>query len=112
MTTELRLAKMDLHATGALYESATPPVRNLGDAILLAAIDDYRSRDEEAHEDARRFLYPQTAEWQEQYEWAVALAVGLNAAWLRDALDRVRAKWDLQRAARRGPMRPLRRKVS
>ena len=42
------------------------------------------------HKDAERFLYPQTQEWQDHYDWAVSLADGLNPAWLRDSLDRSR----------------------
>ena len=31
------------------------------------------------------------AEWQDHYDWAVALLEGLNPAWLRDALDQIQA---------------------
>ena len=54
----------------------------------------------ELHKNAKQFLYPQTPEWQEHYDWAVALADGLNPAWLRDALDKFKAKWDRQRSER------------
>ena len=71
--------------------------RDLGGAILLAAIDDYRSTNEEVHRDAQQFLYPQTEEWRNHYDWAVGLAGGVNAAWMRDALDRLRPQWDAER---------------
>ena len=73
---------------------------NLGTAILLAAVLDYRSLHEEVHRDAARFLYPQTPEARDHYAWVVSLAEGLNPAWLRSSLDRSRAKWDWLRRAR------------
>jgi hypothetical protein len=100
MTTELRMARTELNSTGTLYKPAQPPMRNLGSAIFLAAIEDYRSACDELHESAERFLYPRRAAWQHQYDWAVSLAEGLDPAWLRDALDRLRDKWDGQRFAR------------
>jgi hypothetical protein len=79
-----------------------PRVRrgSLGGAILLAAIGDYRSMDDEVHNDAGKFLYPRTPERQEHYDWVVSMAGGLNPAWLRDALDRSKPKWDVQRLER------------
>lgn len=109
MTMELRLARTELCSTGTVFKPPQPMQRNLGSAILLAAIEDYRSLREEKHQSAERFLYPQTPEWQEQYDWAVALAEGLNAAWLRDTLDRCREKWDGQRSARIRMVRSPRR---
>jgi hypothetical protein len=106
MMAELRLAKLELLSTGTAHQPGTPRQRNLGGAIFLVAIDDYRSLDEEIHQSAKRFLYPTTAAWQDHFDWAVALADGLNPGWLRDALDRSRGNWDRQRAARirsRGP---------
>jgi len=99
MSSELKLARMELHATGAACQRAKERARNLGDAILLFAIGDYCSVDEETHHDAEQFLYPQTTEWLERYEWAVALSDGLNAAWLRETLDRFKGQWDEQRSA-------------
>jgi hypothetical protein len=100
MSIELRLARAELDSTGTLYKSPQPLNRNLGSAIFLAAIEDYRSACDELHESAQRFLYPRTAAWQRQYDWAISLAEGLDPAWLRDALDRLRDKWDGQRFAR------------
>jgi hypothetical protein len=102
MSIELRLAKTEPDATGRTYQPARPRMRNLGSAIVWAAIVDYRSLNQEAHEDAEKFLYPQTAEWQRQYDWVVTLAEGLNPAWLRGALNRSRSRWDRQRALRKG----------
>ena len=48
-----------------IYGPPQTKKRNLGGAIFLAAIEDYRSMDEETHEDAERFLYPQTRRVQE-----------------------------------------------
>ncbi len=100
MTTELQMASTELNSRGTLYKPPQPSTRNLGSAIFLAAIEDYRSICDELHESARRFLYPRTPAWQEQYDWAVALAEGLDPGWLRDALDRLRDQWDGQRFAR------------
>jgi hypothetical protein len=102
MTAELRLAKVERDSTGRTYRPATPRVRNLGSAIFWRAISDYRSMNQEAHEDAELFLYPQTPEWQRQYDWAVTMAEGVNRTWLRDALDRFKDRWDRQRAVRKG----------
>ena len=102
MTTKLRLAKLELFSTGIAYQRRQPRMRNLGGAIFWVAILDYRSLDQEAHEDAAKFLYPKTAEWQSHYDWVVTLAEGLNPAWLRCALNRSRGKWDRQRALRKG----------
>src|SRR5271165_7360973 len=110
MTAELRLAKLELFSSGLPYEPPKLVERNLGGAIFLVAIDDYRSTDEEIHEDARDFLYPPTADWQDHFDWAVSLADGLNPAWVRDALDRCRYTWDQQRADRLA-RKPSRRKL-
>ena len=101
MRNELRVVCIKLSTTFPAYQPARPHKRyNLGAAILLFALRDYRSTDEDLHKDAERFLYPQTQESQDHYDWVVSLADGLNAAWLRDSLDRSRSKWDWQRGAR------------
>jgi len=102
MTTKLRLAKLELFSTGIAKERTQTCMRNLGGAIFWLAILDYRSLNQEAHEDAGKFLYPLTPEWQRQYEWALALTEGVNAAWLRDSLDRFKSVWDRQRCSRKG----------
>jgi len=91
----------ELCSTSSIYQRTTAKTRSLGAAILLAAIDDYRSTDDLKHNDAKEFLYPQTLEGQDHYNWAVGLTEGLNPAWLRDALDRRKRKWDRQRAQRK-----------
>jgi hypothetical protein len=100
MSNELRFVSRELVTISPTYQPPTPRMRNLGAAILLAAVQDYRCMNEERHNDAERFLYPQTAESQEHYDWVVSLADGVDPAWLRDSLDRSRNKWDWQRGAR------------
>ena len=100
MTLELQIAKTELFSDRSMYQPVTPQKRNLGHAILLAAIEDYRCTDPETHRNAKLFLYPQTAEWRDHYDWVVSLAEGWNPAWVRDVLDRSRAKWDEERYAR------------
>ena len=73
--------------------AATGRKRNLGGAVVLAAIQDYRSLRKEVHLDAAGFLYPQTAECRMHFDWVVSMADELNGAWLRDALDRCRPQW-------------------
>ena len=98
-----------LYSTGPAYPPTQPRMRNLGSAIFLAAIADYRSLDQEAHDHAELFLYPQTQDWQDHYDWAVALLERLNPEWLRDALDQSKLKWDLERSARMRAKRPARK---
>lgn len=99
MRNELQVVSIKLSTPA--YQPARPQTRyNLGAAILLAALRDYRSMDEDLHRDAERFLYPQTQESQDHYDWVVSLADGLDPAWLRDSLDRSRSKWDWLRGAR------------
>ncbi len=99
---------MLLFLAAPVSHTPAPPKRNLGNAILLAAIEDYRSLHHEMHQSAKLFLFPKTPEWQNHFEWVVSLAEGVNPAWLRDALDRAKSKWDQQRFAR---MREARRGV-
>jgi hypothetical protein len=77
------------------------PKRNLGCAILVAAIEDYLSIDEQAYASAAQFLYPASSAYQEHYDWVVAMAAGVNRTWLRDELDRAKAKWDRERCSRK-----------
>ncbi len=100
MSNELRFVSRELATISPTYQPVRPRMRNLGSAILLAAVQDYRSMDEDKHKDAERFLYPLTPESQAHYDWVVSLDDGLNPAWLRDMLDRSRNKWDWQRGAR------------
>jgi hypothetical protein len=98
MNDEMVLAEMNIYVAETIYRPSHTNTRSLGGAIFLVAIDDYRSADEQEHKSAELFLYPRTFAWQERYDWAVALTEGLNPAWLREALDRCKGKWDRQRA--------------
>ena len=101
MSNEKGVVCMKLSTSGPAYQPARPHKRyNLGAAILLAAVLDYRSLNEDVHKDAERFLYPQTQASQDHYDWVVSMADGLNPTWLRDSLDRSKSKWDWQRGAR------------
>ena len=97
---EARFVSRELLTITPSYQQVRPRMRNLGAAILLAAVQDYRCMDEDRHKDAEWFLYPLTPEAQTHYDWVVSLDDGLNPAWLRDSLDRSRNKWDWQRGAR------------
>jgi hypothetical protein len=98
MSDQMRWADRSIYATATIERPSQTNTRSLGGAIFLVAIQDYRSADEQEHKSAERFLYPRTREWQEHYDWAVALTEGLNPAWLRDQLDRCKNKWDRERA--------------
>ena len=108
MTSELRIVRTEPDFPEKRHPKE-PRVRNLGSAIFLAAIRDYRSLNEDTHKDAERFLYPQTPASQNHYDWAVGLIEGLDPAWLRSSLDRFKGRWDGQRFARMGSARPIRR---
>jgi hypothetical protein len=108
MTRELRLVRTEPDLTKKRLPKEAR-IRNLGSAIFLTAIQDYRSLNEDTHKDAERFLYPQTPDSQDHYDWAVGLMEGLDPAWLRSSLDRFKGRWDGQRFARMGPARPIRR---
>ena len=100
MNDEMQLEEMDFYSTGTAYQPATARKRNLGGAILLAAIQDYRGKHADAHRDAKAFLYPRTPERQDHYDWVAGLTEGLDPAWLRNALDRFKPRWDKQRRRR------------
>jgi hypothetical protein len=101
MSNELGVVVIGLSTTRPAYQPARTHKRyNLGAAILLAAVQDYRSLDEDVHKDAEWFLYPQTQKSRDHLDWVVSLADGVNPAWLRHSLDRSRSKWDWQRGAR------------
>jgi hypothetical protein len=98
MRYETELGEMDGEVAARIDRPPRTKARSLGAAILLVAIEDYRSLDAFEHQSAERFLYPQTCAWQERYDWVVALTEGLNPAWLREALDRLKIEWDQQRS--------------
>lgn len=90
----LRLAEID---TTRLPGRIPIRLRNLGAAMLLAAIQDYRSRDREAHAEAAEFLYPSTEDAREHPSLVVSMNDNLNPVWFREMLDKARFKWDAQR---------------
>jgi hypothetical protein len=100
MMFEPRWVKVELFSAGLGYEAPKEMERSLGFAIFVVATEDYGSIDPEIHADARDFLFPPTADWKNQFDWAVSLAEGLNPGWLRDALNRSRFSWDQERADR------------
>jgi hypothetical protein len=101
VTDELDLVNKKVFPAGSIHMAPRVRGSSLGGAILLAAISDYRSADNDVHMDADQFLYPRLPEYQEHYDWAVSMAGGLNPTWLRDALDRSKRTWDVQRLERR-----------
>jgi hypothetical protein len=100
MSNAMKLADTEIYMVGTMYKPPQTMTRSLGGAILLAAVADYHSTDEQEHKSAEQFLYPRTRKWRDHYDWAVELAEGTNAAWLREALDRSKDRWDGQRAER------------
>jgi hypothetical protein len=96
----MELTEREIYTLGTHYKPSQTMTRSLGRAIFLVAIADYRGTDEQEHTSAKRFLYPQTREWREHHNWAVESAEGMNPAWLREALDRCKSKWDRERARR------------
>ncbi len=94
---ELLLARQELGSRGLGGQAQRKAKRDLGAAILAAAIEDYLSLDNQAHWSAAQFLYPKTREFQDHYDWVTAMAEDVNRAWLRDALDSHRKEWDRMR---------------
>jgi hypothetical protein len=69
---------------------------NLGFSILLSAVQDYRGRDERAHNSAELLLYPGDEHYRKHLQWCCDLA-DLKPIWLRQTLDRLRPKWIAER---------------
>lgn len=88
---------LQLSSSKSLSQLLSAPRRNLGCAVIAAAIGDYMSCEEDVHQSASRFLYPASDDYRERYSWAVSLATGVDPAWLREALDRAKPTWDQQR---------------
>lgn len=91
------LSDNDLSSSKGLYNLLTVPKRTLGCAILIAALNDYRSSDTDAHRSAAAFLYPRTLEFHKHFDWVVSMAAGIDPGWLRHALNRCKPQWDRQR---------------
>lgn len=81
--------------------SAAPSRRNLGCAVIAAAIVDYyspyySSETYEMWQTARNFLFPVTTDELDLWDHFVALS-GLPEAWFRNNIERLRDKWDSKR---------------
>jgi hypothetical protein len=96
---KIGIARAELLSLHSIWRPETPHRRNLGCAILLAAIEDYQGLDPQAHEHAKQFLFPQTQEWRDHQEWVVSLAGDMTAARLQQALERSKGVWDERRCA-------------
>src|ERR1700751_601899 len=101
MMTEPQFSQTELASSRTLSSLFHLPKRNLGCAILVAAVEDYQSLDDQTHASASRFLFPTTPEYREHYGWVVSMATGVNPVWLREALDRARNRWDRTRTEER-----------
>jgi hypothetical protein len=101
MSDEMQLTQREFLSAGLAYRPPAARERNLGEAILLVAIADYRGLDDDDHEDAKAFLYPRTPVWQDHFDWVVGVTEGLNPAWLRDMLDRFQWRWNRERRRRK-----------
>lgn len=99
MNQDQKLRSTEIASSSSLASLARLPRRNLGCAILVAAIEDYMSMDEQAHTSALRFLFPQEPAYREHFDWVVSMADGVNRKWLREALDQAKARWDKERLA-------------
>jgi hypothetical protein len=97
MTTEGQLAQLELSSSKSISSLFPLPKRNLGCAILVAAIEDYQSTDDQTHSSASLFLFPTSPEYRAHFEWVVSMADGVDRAWLRESLDRARKLWDRSR---------------
>lgn len=99
--TESHFPQTELASSSTLSSLFHLPKRNLGCAILVAAIEDYQSLDDLTRASAARFLFPATREYREHYSWVVSMATGVNPVWLREALDHARSHWDRARTEAR-----------
>lgn len=94
-----RIAIMDHDRTMGGGKDCHVDPKNVGMAVLLAAIADY-GRTDALHQSASEFLYPQTEVHRERFEWALAIAGDLNPVWVREMLDKKRPDWDRARYAK------------
>lgn len=97
MKASMQTEQPELSSSHSLANLCRGAKRNLGCGILVAAVEDYLGLDEQAHASAARFLFPSEPEYREHYDWVVSMATGVNAAWLREALDQARMVWDQRR---------------
>jgi hypothetical protein len=101
MSMQTWMVKTEMYAVGEMDQPPTPFKRNLGSAIVEIAINDYRNPTPGVHEHAREFLYPRTQAARDHFAWVLALAPGVDPRWVREMLDKRRARWDAQRCKRR-----------
>ncbi|HEY4045551.1 MAG TPA: hypothetical protein VGM27_01690 [Acidobacteriaceae bacterium] len=101
MITEFQCTDTELSSSRTLSSLFHLPKRNLGCAILVAAIEDYQGLEEQPHASAALFLFPSTPEYNEHYDWVLSMANGVDRAWLREALDRARKTWDRERTEKK-----------
>ena len=77
MTNEMELAKMDIYAAYTTYRPITARSKELRRSDFPGcASQDYRSPDDLEHRTQNSFFTRKRAQWQDHYDWAVALAEG------------------------------------
>jgi hypothetical protein len=69
---------------------------NLGDSILLSAVQDYMGADERNHRSAELFLYPTDEHYTRHLRWVCGMT-SFPLHYLRATLDRLRPRWDRAR---------------
>jgi hypothetical protein len=69
---------------------------NLGDSILLSAVEDYMGDNERNHLSAAKLLYPTDPYYVEHLRWVCGLT-SLPMHHLRATLDRLRPIWNAER---------------
>lgn len=73
---------------------------NLGDSILLSAVQDYMGADERHHLSASTLLFPADRDHAEHLRWVCGLT-DFPMHYLRVTLDRLRPQWDANRKRKR-----------
>jgi hypothetical protein len=75
-----------------LIEDPGRPFRRLVQAIFLGSIEDFTaSLDQQTHNEARAFLFPESTDKKEHLARLVECS-GLNAGWFRDRRERLRLR--------------------
>jgi hypothetical protein len=74
----------------------------LGLEILRSAVEDYRHGSGKHRASAEAFLFPATADCRSRFDLIVSIC-DVDRAWLRDALDKARVKWDRERLGKSDP---------
>jgi hypothetical protein len=73
--------------------------QNLGNALILQAIQDYREGSGLDHKSASQFLFPTTAAYRKHFSWAIGLS-SLDEGHTRRRLDELRRVWNANREKR------------